>query len=139
MPLCSHSGLVCNLKGKPNSMLYSRCMLIKASDIVAEMSLPRSGILTYEDFMPGPNIKAAQLYDGIDRVVTESYSAQLSLRKHLNVLHTQFYKRGNGKHHGGDMEVQIVTHIQIFWIFPTRDLRNWCSQILQTQRRIWKV
>jgi hypothetical protein len=41
--------------------------------------------------MPPPNLQAAQDIDGIDQIVLESYSAQLYLRKHLNMLHNMFY------------------------------------------------
>lgn len=61
------------------------------SDIVAELPCPHSGILTYEEDMPGPNLQAA-CDEGFDQRIIESYSAQLFLRKHLNQLHNMFYK-----------------------------------------------
>lgn len=67
------------------------------SDIVAELPCPHSGILTFEDDMPGPNLQAACDVDGFDPRIIESYSAQLFLRKHLNQLHNMFYKPDNGK------------------------------------------
>jgi hypothetical protein len=67
------------------------------SDIVAELPCPHSGILTYEDDMPGPNLQAASDIDGFDPFIIESYSAQLFLRKHLNQLHNMFYKPENGE------------------------------------------
>ena len=72
-------------------------MLTILSDIVAELPVPHSGILTYEEDMPGPNLQAAADVDGFDPLVVESYSAQLYLRKHLNQLHNMFYKPENGK------------------------------------------
>ena len=60
------------------------------SDILAELPYPHSGILTYEEDMPPPNLQAASA-DGINDLVLESYSAQLYLRKHLNMLHAMFY------------------------------------------------
>lgn len=41
--------------------------------------------------MPSPNLQAARDVDGISDLVLESYSAQLYLRKHLNMLHAMFY------------------------------------------------
>jgi hypothetical protein len=67
------------------------------SDIVAELPCPHSGILTYEEDMPGPNLQAASDVDGFDPFVIESYAAQLYLRKHLNQLHNMFYKPDNGE------------------------------------------
>lgn len=61
------------------------------SDILAELPCPHSGILNFEEGMPAPNLQAAQDKDGIDGIVLESYSAQLYLRKHLNMLHNMFY------------------------------------------------
>lgn len=61
------------------------------SDILAELPCPHSGILTLEPDMPLPNLQAAQDIDGISKIVLESYSAQLYLRKHLNILHGMFY------------------------------------------------
>jgi hypothetical protein len=40
--------------------------------------------------MPPPNLQAASA-DGITNIVLQSYSAQLYLRKHLNMLHAMFY------------------------------------------------
>ena len=67
-------------------------LLIIRSDIVAELPVPMSGILTYEEDMPTPNVKAAVEWDHFDPVHIESYMTQLHLRKHLNQLHTMFYK-----------------------------------------------
>jgi hypothetical protein len=67
------------------------------SDIVAELPVPHSGILTYEEDMPSPNLQAAADIDGFDPLHMESYSAQLYLRKHLNQLHNMFYKPVNGE------------------------------------------
>jgi len=59
--------------------------------------MPHSNILTYEEDMPGPNLQAASDIDGFDRRIIEAYSAQLFIRKHLNMLHNMFYKPGDGK------------------------------------------
>jgi len=65
------------------------------SDIVAELPCPHSGILTFEEDMPNPNLEAAA-NEGIDPIVLRNYSAQLFMRKHLNQLHNMFYKPDNG-------------------------------------------
>jgi hypothetical protein len=73
------------------------------SDIVAELPCPHSGILTYEEDMPGPNLRDATNVDGFDARVMESYSAQLYIRKHLNQLHNMFYRPENGKHKSSNL------------------------------------
>ncbi|AEO62243.1 uncharacterized protein THITE_40970 [Thermothielavioides terrestris NRRL 8126] len=78
------------------------------SDIIAELPLPQSHILAYEDMMPYPNIQVAQTL-GFDEHVLQSYLAQLYLRKSLNQIHGMLYnpekpqplQRGN-----------IIEHIQ---------------------------
>jgi hypothetical protein len=71
---------------------FAKHRLTSDSDIVAELPCPHSGILTYEEDMPAPNLQAACEDDGFDHRIIESYSAQLFLRKHLNQLHNMFYK-----------------------------------------------
>lgn len=73
--------------------------LTNSSDIVAELPVPHSGILTYEEDMPGLNLHAAVEIDAFDPWVITSYAAQLSMRKHLNQLHNMFYKPVNGASH----------------------------------------
>ncbi|POS86980.1 hypothetical protein EPUL_002580 [Erysiphe pulchra] len=77
---------------RDNPLLFAfwTCLQLE-SDIVAEIPWPQSGILTYEEDMPTPHLPAAH-EEGFDQNVIESYSAQLFLRTHLNVLHTMFYK-----------------------------------------------
>jgi hypothetical protein len=70
--------------------------LTMSSDIVAELPVPHSGILTYEEDMPGINFGAAVDVDKFDPWIIRSYAAQLSMRKHLNQLHNMFYKPVNG-------------------------------------------
>ncbi|KAL2264896.1 hypothetical protein VTJ83DRAFT_7406 [Remersonia thermophila] len=60
------------------------------SDIIAELPLPQSQILAYEDMMPYPNIKMAE-EAGFDQHVLQSYLAQLYLRKSLNQIHGMLY------------------------------------------------
>lgn len=60
------------------------------SDIIAELPLPQSHILAYEDIMPYPNIQVAKAL-GFDEHVLQSYLAQLYLRKTLNQIHGMLY------------------------------------------------
>lgn len=58
------------------------------SDLIAEMQLPPSGLLSYEENMPHPNMS---MLEGFDKRVLDSYPAQLYLRTHLNSIHRMFY------------------------------------------------
>ncbi|KAH6649692.1 hypothetical protein F5144DRAFT_588356 [Chaetomium tenue] len=60
------------------------------SDIIAEVPLPQSHILAYEDMMPYPNIQVAKGL-GFEEHVLQSYLAQLYLRKRLNQIHGMLY------------------------------------------------
>ncbi|KAK4163636.1 hypothetical protein QBC43DRAFT_57849 [Cladorrhinum sp. PSN259] len=66
------------------------------SDIVAELPLPQSHILAFEDIMPYPSIKMA-LGWGFEEKVLQSYLAQLYLRKNLNQIHQMLYNPENPK------------------------------------------
>jgi hypothetical protein len=76
--------------------LFDQNTYIIASDILAELPVPHSNILTYEEDMPLPNLTELVQTDGFDVRVIESYNTQLMLRKHLNTLHKEFYKPENG-------------------------------------------
>lgn len=78
-------------KDNPLVIAFWTCLQLE-SDIVAEIPIPQSGILTFEEDMPAPNLHAASAEDGFDPLVMESYGAQLFLRKHLNQLHNMFYR-----------------------------------------------
>jgi hypothetical protein len=67
-------------------LAFWTCLQLE-SDIIAELPLPPSGLLSYEDDMPRPDMK---LLDHSGRVA-DSYNAQLYLRKHLNSIHRMFY------------------------------------------------
>jgi hypothetical protein len=84
-------------KVRESFVCIDKSILTVNSDIVAELPCPHSGILTFEDDMPGPNLQAAVDVDGFHPFIIESYSAQLFLRKHLNQLHNMFYKPESGK------------------------------------------
>ncbi|KAH8685747.1 hypothetical protein BGZ60DRAFT_365116 [Tricladium varicosporioides] len=88
----TESGIV-PAKDNPLVIAFWTCLQLE-SDIVAELPFPHSGILTYEDDMPSPNLVAAN-EAGFNSTVMESYAAQLFLRKHLNQLHNMFYKPEN--------------------------------------------
>ncbi|XXH03998.1 Autophagy protein 5 [Hypoxylon texense] len=60
------------------------------SDILAELPLPQSGILQYEDRMPYPNSEYA-VNQGFSEHIVTGYIAQLYLRKQLNQVHTLLY------------------------------------------------
>lgn len=63
-------------------------MLTMYSDIVVELNLPRSGILSYEEGTPYPG--GSGFIDCEDRV-SKSYLAQLFIRKRLNYISKTFY------------------------------------------------
>ncbi|KAI5860089.1 hypothetical protein GGS23DRAFT_614256 [Durotheca rogersii] len=68
------------------------------SDILAELPLPQSGILQYEDRMPYPNSEYA-VNQGFQSHIVTGYIAQLYLRKQLNQVHNLLYdpeKQRNG-------------------------------------------
>ncbi|KAK6082081.1 hypothetical protein SCUP234_04394 [Seiridium cupressi] len=62
----------------------------KPSDILAELPMPHSGILTYEEAMPYPNLDT-QVNGGYDEKVLISYQAQLWVRRQLNQVHNKLY------------------------------------------------
>ncbi|KAI1104510.1 hypothetical protein F4804DRAFT_188787 [Jackrogersella minutella] len=71
------------------------------SDILAELPLPQSGILQYEDRMPYPNSEYA-VNQGFSEHIVTGYIAQLYLRKQLNQVHTLLYdSEKQSKHRNG--------------------------------------
>lgn len=64
------------------------------SDIIAELPLPQSHILAFEEMMPYPSINLAKEWNFDDHVL-QSYLAQLYLRKHLNQIHNVLYNPEN--------------------------------------------
>ncbi|ODA80281.1 hypothetical protein RJ55_03239 [Drechmeria coniospora] len=65
-----------------------KLQVIMRPDLIAELPLPPSGLLSYEDDMPHPNMS---LIEGVDQGVLDSYPGQLYLRTHLNSIHRMFY------------------------------------------------
>ncbi|KAM0285648.1 hypothetical protein ACHAQH_001354 [Verticillium albo-atrum] len=92
------------------------------SDIVVELALPRSGILSYEDGLPYPNLN---LFEGGERV-SASYGAQVYLRKQLNLVSAKFYDEnpnsGADDHEGAQTVSEVRETIrmdptaQVSWI-----------------------
>ncbi|EXL39184.1 hypothetical protein FOCG_18203 [Fusarium oxysporum f. sp. radicis-lycopersici 26381] len=69
------------------ALTFWTCLQLE-SDLIAEMQLPPSGLLSYEDDMPHPNMS---LLEGFDQRILDSYPGQLYLRTHLNRIHRMFY------------------------------------------------
>jgi hypothetical protein len=69
------------------ALAFWTCLQLEA-DLIAELPLPPSGLLSYEEDMPHPNMS---LVRGYDQLVLDSYLGQLYLRTHLNSIHRMFY------------------------------------------------
>ncbi|KAM0361002.1 hypothetical protein ACHAPK_011813, partial [Fusarium culmorum] len=69
------------------ALTFWTCLQLE-SDLIAEMQLPPSGLLSYENDMPHPNMT---LLEGFDQRILDSYLGQLYLRTHLNSIHRMFY------------------------------------------------
>ncbi|PNP54017.1 hypothetical protein FNYG_15648 [Fusarium nygamai] len=69
------------------ALSFWTCLQLE-SDLIAEMQLPPSGLLSHEDDMPHPNMS---LLEGFDQHILDSYPGQLYLRTHLNSIHRMFY------------------------------------------------
>ncbi|KFZ15957.1 hypothetical protein V501_02491 [Pseudogymnoascus sp. VKM F-4519 (FW-2642)] len=67
------------------------------SDIVAELEVPQSGILSLESIMPWPNLIMAEKNNEISAKASWCYSMQLVYRRKLNIIHRDLY--GPGKEH----------------------------------------
>ncbi|KAF7550985.1 hypothetical protein G7Z17_g5342 [Cylindrodendrum hubeiense] len=69
------------------ALTFWTCLQLE-SDLIAELQLPPSGLLSYEDDMPHPNMS---LLEGYNQRILDSYPGQLYLRTHLNSIHRMFY------------------------------------------------
>jgi hypothetical protein len=69
------------------ALAFWTCLQLE-SDLIAELQLPPSDLLSYEEDMPPPNM---MLVHGFSQAVLDSYPGQLYLRKHLNSIHRMFY------------------------------------------------
>ncbi|KAL1879895.1 hypothetical protein VTK73DRAFT_6707 [Phialemonium thermophilum] len=74
-----------------NQLIFAfwSCLQLE-SDIIAELPLPQSNILAYEELMPLPNLDLAREH-GFDTRVLLSYKTQLYLRRKLNDAHQLLY------------------------------------------------
>ncbi|KAK1700702.1 hypothetical protein BDP55DRAFT_139965 [Colletotrichum godetiae] len=77
-------------KKRDNMVLlaYWSCLQLE-NDIIAELELPRSRCLDYEQIMPWPNMKLIENETTLR--VRDSYIGQLYLRKTLNTIHNLLY------------------------------------------------
>ncbi|CAJ2502421.1 Uu.00g098150.m01.CDS01 [Anthostomella pinea] len=93
------------------------------SDILAELPLPQSGILQYEERMPYPNTAFA-IDQGFPSHIVEGYLAQLYLRKQLNKVHNLLYDPEKDGQNGPAMEDGInsiqnaLKHARHTWVPP---------------------
>lgn len=69
------------------SLAFWTCLQLE-SDLIAELPVPPSGLLSYENDIPHPNMS---LLEGFQKPVLDSYLGQLYLRTHLNSIHRMFY------------------------------------------------
>lgn len=69
------------------ALAFWTCLQLEV-DLIAELQLPPSGLLSYEEDMPPPNMS---LLHGYNQLILDSYPGQLYLRKHLNNIHRMFY------------------------------------------------
>ena len=95
-------------------------LLTLSSDLIAELPLPPSGLLSYEDDMPHPNMS---LLEGFDQRVLDSYPGQLYLRTHLNSIHRMFYAPEDPNKPGQDkfQNVELVADavLSMDWVAPS--------------------
>lgn len=85
--LKTSGGLPQETKYNQLCLAFWTCLQLE-SDIIAELPLPASGLLSYEEEMPMPNMS---LLEGCAPRICESYMSQLYLRKQLNTIHRMYY------------------------------------------------
>ncbi|EGX96258.1 C6 finger domain protein, putative [Cordyceps militaris CM01] len=78
------------------SLAFWTCLQLE-SDLLAELPCPPSGLLSYENDIPHPNMS---LLEGFAQPVLDSYLGQLYLRTHLNCIHRMFYGPGDPTKNG---------------------------------------
>ncbi|KAI0976382.1 hypothetical protein F4678DRAFT_223723 [Xylaria arbuscula] len=91
------------------ALTFWTCLQLE-NDILAELPLPPSGILQYEDKMPYPDSKM-MTDQGVDDSVITSCLAQLFLRKQLNKIYTIFYSQNRRENDYSTVE-KVVEDIQ---------------------------
>ncbi|KAF6814530.1 hypothetical protein CMUS01_12632 [Colletotrichum musicola] len=82
-------GQITNRRDNIVLITYWTCLQL-ISDIVAELKLPLSQVLNYEEMMPYPNM--TMMANEIPVEVIKLYFGQLYLRKQLNKIHNTLYK-----------------------------------------------
>lgn len=103
------------------ALAFWTCLQLE-SDLIAELPLPPSGLLNYEEDMPHPNMS---LLAGFDQRVLDSYLGQLYLRTHLNSIHRMFYapddptknRAGQEKFQNVDLVADTVSGMT--WVAPS--------------------
>lgn len=103
------------------ALAFWTCLQLE-SDLIAELPLPPSGLLNYEEDMPHPNMS---LLRGFDQRILDSYPGQLYLRTHLNSIHRMFYapddptkmRAGQEKFQNVDLVADAVSGMN--WIAPS--------------------
>ncbi|EXL65923.1 hypothetical protein FOPG_17879 [Fusarium oxysporum f. sp. conglutinans race 2 54008] len=101
------------------SLAFWTCLQLE-SDLIAEMQLPPSGLLSHEDDMPHPNMS---LLEGFDQRILDSYPGQLYLRTHLNSIHRMFYAPEDpakpGKNKFRNVGVVSDAVLGMHWVAPS--------------------
>ncbi|KAF4944737.1 hypothetical protein FSARC_14593 [Fusarium sarcochroum] len=106
------------------ALTFWTCLQLE-SDLIAEMQLPPSGLLSYEDDMPHPNMS---LLEGFNQRILDSYPGQLYLRTHLNSIHRMFYapedpaKAGKDKFRNVGVVSDAVSGMH--WVAPSFAFRE---------------
>lgn len=106
------------------ALAFWTCLQLE-SDLIAELQLPPSGLLSYEEDMPPPNML---LVTGFSQRVLDSYPGQLYLRKHLNSIHRMFYapddpaKAGPDQFRNVDLVADSVSGMH--WVAPSFAFRE---------------
>ncbi|KNB15417.1 hypothetical protein FOXG_13979 [Fusarium oxysporum f. sp. lycopersici 4287] len=106
------------------ALTFWTCLQLE-SDLIAEMQLPPSGLLSYEDDMPHPNMS---LLEGFNQRILDSYPGQLYLRTHLNSIHRMFYAPEDPAKPGKDKfrNVGVVSDAVsgMHWVAPSFAFRE---------------
>ncbi|PNP49926.1 hypothetical protein FNYG_15996 [Fusarium nygamai] len=106
------------------ALTFWTCLQLE-SDLIAEMQLPPSGLLSYEDDMPHPNMS---LLEGFNQRILDSYPGQLYLRTHLNSIHRMFYAPEDPAKPGKDKfrDVSVVSDAVsgMNWVAPSFAFRE---------------
>ncbi|KAF4971255.1 hypothetical protein FSARC_1877 [Fusarium sarcochroum] len=119
-----NSELIQDTKYNQLALAFWTCLQLE-SDLIAEMQLPPSGLLSYEDDMPHPNMS---LLEGFSQRILDSYPGQLYLRTHLNSIHRMFYALEDRAKSGEDIfrNVGVVADAvsDMHWVAPSFAFRE---------------